>query len=89
MPTVIDLFAGAGGLSLGAIRAGFNVVAAVELDSHALNSHITNFPHTIHIQRDIQSLSGEELLSLSGIEKNQLVGIIGGPPCQGFSSIGH
>lgn len=89
MPTVIDLFAGAGGLSLGAIRAGFNVVAAVELDSHALNSHITNFPHTIHIQRDIQSLSGEELLSLSGIEENQLIGVIGGPPCQGFSSIGH
>ena len=89
MPTVIDLFAGAGGLSLGAIRAGFNVAAAVELDSHALNSHITNFPHTIHIQRDILSLSGKELLSLSGIEKNQLVGVIGGPPCQGFSSIGH
>lgn len=89
MPTIIDLFAGAGGLSLGAARAGFDVVAAVELDSQAINSHIVNFPHTIHIQKDIMSLSGKELLELSGIANNQLVGIIGGPPCQGFSSIGH
>ena len=89
MHTVIDLFAGAGGLSLGATRAGFNVAAAIELDSHALNSHITNFPHTIHIQRDIMSLSGEQLLSLSGLQSKELTGIIGGPPCQGFSSIGH
>ncbi|WP_125143693.1 DNA cytosine methyltransferase [Clostridium transplantifaecale] len=89
MPNVIDLFAGAGGLSLGACRAGFNVVAAVELDAHAINSHITNFPNTKHIQRDIMSLQGSDLLTLSGINNNQLVGIIGGPPCQGFSNIGH
>lgn len=89
MPTIIDLFAGAGGLSLGAARAGFNVAATVELDSHAINSHITNFPHTIHIQKDIMSLSGKELLELSGTASDQLIGIIGGPPCQGFSSIGH
>lgn len=89
MPAVIDLFAGAGGLSLGAARAGFDVIAAVELDSHAISSHITNFPHTTHIQKDIMTLSGAELLSLSGIRIDQLTGIIGGPPCQGFSSIGH
>lgn len=89
MPLVIDLFAGAGGLSLGATRAGFNVAAAVELDSQAINSHMVNFPHTVHIQKDIMSLSGSELLKLSGVTNNQLVGIIGGPPCQGFSSIGH
>lgn len=89
MPTIIDLFAGAGGLSLGAARAGFNVAATVELDSHAINSHITNLPHTIHIQKDIMSLSGKELLELSGTASDQLIGIIGGPPCQGFSSIGH
>ncbi len=89
MPNVIDLYAGAGGLSLGATRAGFNVVSAVEIDQHAIASHRTNFPHTNHIQRDIMSLSGAELLNLSGIDINQLDGIIGGPPCQGFSSIGH
>lgn len=89
MPKVIDLFAGAGGLSLGAFRAGFDVVSAVELDPQAIHSHIINFPHTIHIQKDIMSLSGKELLELSKIDNNQLLGIIGGPPCQGFSNIGH
>lgn len=89
MPDVIDLFAGAGGLSLGASRAGFNVVAAVELDSHAIASHITNFPHSIHIQRDIMELDGQTLIDLAGIEADNLLGIIGGPPCQGFSSIGR
>lgn len=89
MPNVIDLFAGAGGLSLGASRAGFNVISAVELDFDAISSHITNFPNTRHIQRDIMELNGDSLLNLSGIEANELVGIIGGPPCQGFSSIGH
>lgn len=89
MPDVIDLFAGAGGLSLGAFRAGFNVVAAVELDSHAISSHMINFPHSVHIQEDIMRLDGKTLLKLAGMKKNNLIGLIGGPPCQGFSSIGH
>lgn len=89
MPNIIDLFAGAGGLSLGAARAGFNVSAAVEIDTHAIESHRTNFPHTVHIQRDIMTLNGQELLRLAGIRQEELTGIIGGPPCQGFSNIGH
>lgn len=89
MPNVIDLFAGAGGLSLGATRAGFNVVAAVEIEPHAILTHQANFPNARHIQADISSISGEALLQQSGIQRNDLTGIIGGPPCQGFSSIGH
>jgi len=89
MPVVIDLFAGAGGLSLGACRAGFNVLAAVEKDEHAMASHATNFPNATHIQQDIMSLSGADILRLSNIANNDLIGIIGGPPCQGFSSIGQ
>lgn len=89
LANVIDLFAGAGGLSLGAARAGFNVSAAVEIDTHAMESHRINFPNTVHIQRDIMTLNGKELLRLAGIEQQELVGVIGGPPCQGFSSIGH
>jgi DNA (cytosine-5)-methyltransferase 1 len=89
MPTVIDLFAGAGGLSLGAARAGFNVAAAVELDSFALETHNKNFPRTIHIPRDVAGLSGDELLRFAGVLPGGLDGLIGGPPCQGFSSIGQ
>lgn len=86
---VIDLFAGAGGLSLGAARAGFNISAAVEIEPHAIETHKVNFPNSVHIQKDIMKLSGEELLNLTGISQHELTGIIGGPPCQGFSSIGH
>ena len=89
MPNVIDLFAGAGGLSLGASRAGFKVISAVEIDKNAITSHAINFPKTIHIQKNILDLSGEELLQLSKTSANDVCGIIGGPPCQGFSSIGH
>lgn len=89
LPNVIDLFAGAGGLSLGAARAGFNVSAAVEIDTHAIESHRINFPNTVHIQRDIMSLTGQELLQIAGVQECELAGIIGGPPCQGFSNIGH
>lgn len=89
MPNVIDLYAGAGGLSLGAARAGFDVVAAVELDDHAIATHAENFPNTVHIKKDILSLNGDELLQLAQIDRDALTGIIGGPPCQGFSSIGH
>lgn len=88
MPNVIDLFAGAGGLSLGASRAGFNVCAAVEKDKHAMASHRINFPQATHIEQDITSLSGNDILNKAGLQANDLLGIIGGPPCQGFSSIG-
>lgn len=89
VPAVIDLFAGAGGLSLGAARAGFDVCAAVEIDPHAIASHRTNFPNTIHIQRDIMSLTGANIIAEANIRQQDLIGIIGGPPCQGFSSIGQ
>ena len=89
MPIVIDLFAGAGGLSLGASRAGFTVGAAIENDKNAMASHILNFPNTVHIQQDIMELDGTTILQIANIQQNELVGIIGGPPCQGFSSIGQ
>jgi DNA (cytosine-5)-methyltransferase 1 len=85
----IDLFCGAGGLSLGAARAGFSVVAGVELDKHAHANHTLNFPASKNLQLDIAKLSGVQLLMASGIQHGTLGGLIGGPPCQGFSSIGH
>lgn len=86
--TVIDLFAGVGGLSLGAARAGFDVCCAVELDSQAISSHALNFPRTRHVNADVSTVSGTRLLELAGVKPGELAGLIGGPPCQGFSNIG-
>lgn len=82
----IDLFAGVGGLSLGASRAGFDVKIAVEIDKFAIETHALNFPNTIHLKEDVGSLTGIGLLNKIGTES--LDCLIGGPPCQGFSSIG-
>jgi DNA (cytosine-5)-methyltransferase 1 len=86
---VVDLFSGAGGLSLGAARAGFNVFSAVDTDTEAINTHKRNFPHTIHLQTDISELTGQRLRLLLGLNDSDLAGIISGPPCQGFSYIGR
>ncbi|RBB41749.1 DNA cytosine methyltransferase [Burkholderia reimsis] len=88
-PVVIDLFAGAGGLSLGASLAGFRVAAAIELDQHAIATHARNFPTSVHAAIDVASLSGDQLLALAKLVPGQLDGLIGGPPCQGFSSMGR
>jgi DNA (cytosine-5)-methyltransferase 1 len=88
-PKIIDLYAGVGGLSLGAARAGFTVALAVELDKHAVAAHKKNFPKVKHLAEDIGKLDGEKLLRHAGIEIGELDGLIGGPPCQGFSIIGH
>lgn len=88
-PPVIDLFAGVGGLSLGAARAGFRIALAVEKDPKAFLAHSRNFPGSRHSQEDISNLAGESLLRLVGLEHGQLCGLIGGPPCQGFSTIGR
>lgn len=88
-PPIIDLFAGVGGLSLGACRAGFELIAAVEKDPHAAEAHAKNFPTCIHSTADISTLSGQDLLALAGLRPGELAGLVGGPPCQGFSTIGH
>jgi DNA (cytosine-5)-methyltransferase 1 len=88
MPNIIDLFAGVGGLSLGATRAGFDLLAAVEKDPFAIDSHKKNFSKCRHFSDDISKLKGKDLLSTLKIKKNELDGLIGGPPCQGFSAMG-
>ncbi len=73
---------------MGAARAGFKVHAAIEIDDHAFHTHKDNFPNAIHIKKSVDSLSGPQILALTGLEQGQLEGLIGGPPCQGFSRIG-
>ena len=86
---VVDLFSGAGGLSLGASRAGFVVRGAVDTDQQAMDAHKTNFREAHHLFADISKLTGGELRSALRLENTELSGIIGGPPCQGFSYIGR
>ena len=88
LPTVIDLYSGVGGLSLGEARAGFNVVCAVEIDQHAVAYHALNFPNSIHLDQDVSTLTGKGMLQKAGLLRGQLDGLIGGPPCQGFSNMG-
>lgn len=87
-PKVIDLFCGCGGFSLGATRAGFDIVAGVDLDKNAIAAHAINFPASKHLNLDLSKVPTDELLSEAGVRKDEVTGIIGGPPCQGFSSIG-
>ncbi|QYX55950.1 DNA cytosine methyltransferase [Roseovarius sp. SCSIO 43702] len=82
---VVDLFCGTGGFSLGAQQAGFQVAASVDVDQVLTSSYKHNFPNGRLLLADIASLSGSDLKSFAG---QRIDGIIGGPPCQGFSSIG-
>ena len=81
---LVDLFSGCGGFSLGAHQAGFGVVAAIDNDPVLSSSYLRNFPDTKFMLRDISKLEGDVVREIVG----HVDGIIGGPPCQGFSTIG-
>lgn len=87
-PTVISLFAGGGGSSLGYQMAGYNELLAVEFDSNAVKTLEANFPDLKIYAGDIKKLSGNDCLKLAGIKKGELDVLDGSPPCQGFSSSG-
>lgn len=84
-PTVIDLFAGVGGLSLGFEMAGFEVVLANEIDPSIAEAYKKNRPGTKMIVEDITKLPVDETF---GSYEGKATAIIGGPPCQGFSQKG-
>jgi DNA (cytosine-5)-methyltransferase 1 len=88
-PVGIDLFAGAGGMSLGFEQAGFDVVAAVEIDPIHCAVHKFNFPDTAVIAKSVAELSGAEIRLAAGIGNRPVECVFGGPPCQGFSLIGQ
>ena len=81
---IIDLFSGCGGFSLGAHQAGLRVIAAFDNDPVLASSFPINFPDAkVHVI-DVAELKGQELRAEAG----RIDGVVGGPPCQGFSAIG-
>ena len=87
-PTVISLFAGCGGSSLGYSMAGYRELLAVEWDDHAVETFRLNFPDVPVWHGDIAELSVEECLRIAGIKPGEFDVLDGSPPCQGFSTAG-
>jgi DNA (cytosine-5)-methyltransferase 1 len=87
-PIGVDLFAGAGGLSLGFQQAGFDVAAAVEYDPIHAATHEFNFPNCATLCRSVAAIGGDYVRASSRIGNAEIDVVFGGAPCQGFSMIG-
>lgn len=82
---MIDLFAGAGGLSEGLKEVGFESLYANEIKRRYSETYAANHPNTLVDQRDIRSVDAEAIRNQLGIKPGELDLLAGGPPCQGFS----
>jgi DNA (cytosine-5)-methyltransferase 1 len=82
--TAVDCFSGAGGLSLGLTRAGFDVRLSFDNDQVAVDTHRKCLPGRAEVL-EATSLTGETILELAGLDAGQIDLLAGGPPCQGFS----
>ncbi len=82
-PTLIDVFAGAGGLSLGFEQAGFAPTVAVDSDERAVTAYAANFPGAVALPEEAEALSGRDLLDEA--ELGSCTVVVGGPPCAAFS----
>lgn len=83
----ISLFSGAMGLDLGIEKAGFSIKACVEMDKWAVET-IRNNTSIPVINKDINNVPTDEILRVSGLKKENVTLVIGGPPCQAFSTAG-
>lgn len=88
-PTVIDLFAGAGGMTEGLRRAGFKSVLANDHDPMAAKTFIHNHPQIPMVVKNVKELSVGEIIEKTGLQIGELRLMAGGPPCQGFSLAGQ
>jgi len=88
-PIGVDLFSGAGGMSLGFEQAGFDVRAAVEIDPIHAAIHKFNFPDCAVLARSVVGLTGDQIRKAASIKGRDVDVVFGGAPCQGFSLIGQ
>lgn len=84
---IIDLFCGIGGLSLGFEQAGFDVVAAIDMWEDAIKTYNHNRTNKVGQVITVEEFNDTVLTDL--IESDKITGVIGGPPCQGFSTVGQ
>ena len=86
MNNIIDLFCGCGGLSKGFEMAGFNTVLAIDFWKDAVETFNNNHKNKVAICDDVSKISNDFLDDFT--KKNKITGIVGGPPCQGYSTVG-
>lgn len=87
MYSAISLFSGAMGLDLGIEAAGFKIRACLEMDNSAVATIRRNTSIPV-INKDINNVSANEILTIAGLKKEEVCLIVGGPPCQAFSTAG-
>lgn len=83
---IIDLFCGCGGLSRGFELAGFNVSLAIDMWEDAIKTYNYNHKKPVGLCKDIRMLDNNFLDNYK--QNHHIIGIIGGPPCQGYSTVG-
>lgn len=88
---IVELFAGAGGFTWGWHQAGFTTRVGIDSDITATRTHELNFPHTLTLQRDLTAFGPTDLTALIGTGRRpkNLLAVVGGPPCQGWSGVGR
>ncbi len=87
LPTVLDIFCGAGGMTLGFQKAGCEILGGIDKNPHAIRTHHKNFPDC-KVKCDAGPIESITDLSQLGFAPGEIDILIGGPPCQVFSVVG-
>lgn len=85
--TAIDLFAGAGGASLGLVQAGYQLLLSAEVHPAYSETHRVNLPGQF-LRADLRGVDTDKVMAMAGVAPAELDVLFAGPPCQGFSMIG-
>jgi DNA (cytosine-5)-methyltransferase 1 len=87
LPQILSLFCGAGGLDWGFSQAGFPIALAVDFSKSAVRSYNRNLPDDVACVADLRTITDRKFLAMVSehVTPDCSLGLIGGPPCQGFS----